>query len=148
MLLALSAIRKCTCVCVCVWKRERERESMLSKGFELVWQLFSSLFSPPSLILLVRSRFPSPCNRCLYSLRALRRSQTECSRKQVWNEKGPITREWWELGRKRVKRRKITTDSMRGRRQLKITSSWGRNRRGKGRRGAKESANQANDLNL
>lgn len=148
MQLALSAIRNRASMYVCVWVCDRERESMLSKGFELVWQLFSSLFSPS--LLSRGSGLDSPPRaidvsipRVLWGDHRLAAAENKCEMKR-----GTDNKRMTELGRRRVKGRKIGTDSNGRRRQLKITSSGGRDGRGKGRRGATESANQANDLNL
>lgn len=119
---------------------------------ESVRQFFSSLFLF-SLSYLVSPVPISPCNRCLYSLCALKRSQTACRRKQVWNEKGQITREWWSWGEKEWKGERLGQITREGEREEMAENNiigrerWQREKGGSGE-GARETANQANDLNL
>lgn len=100
MLLALSALGECARAHVCVVKRLWSVWLWGSVTF-----FFSPLISFLSLSYLVSPVSISSHNRCLYSLWALKRSQTACCRKQVWNEKGQITRGWWSWGGKEWKKR-------------------------------------------
>lgn len=91
----ISLRRVCMCVCVLSGDCDQcDSESVLRFFFLISFLFLSYLVSPVSI---------STRNRCLYSLCTLKRSQTACCRKQVWNEKGQITRGWWSWGGKEWK---------------------------------------------
>lgn len=91
----LSAIRECSCVCCQVAVISVTQNQCNAVFF------FSPRFYSLALSYLVSPVLISPHNRCPYSLGALKRSQTACCRKQVWNEKGQITRGVMELRREK-----------------------------------------------
>lgn len=101
-----SAIRECTCVCVSSRDCDQCDSESVRQFFHI--SFLSLCLSPLSCVFGLDL---SPQSMSLFPHVLWRDHSTACRRKQVWNEKGQITREWWNWGEKRVKRRKTRTDN-------------------------------------